>query len=336
VKLSRISRIVQILTTLQSGHGYSVDDLTKILGVSRRTIFRDLKELQAISVPYHFDSKTGGYTIDPEYFLSPVDLNLQEALSLLLLVHKARNHLPVPFKNSALMAGLKVENNLPDKIRQYCNTTLQNISIKPSSHAPMDLLDKVFSLLQSAIRKKRKVRLHYTSFYEGTDIATVLCPYHLMYNKRAWYVIGRSSMHKSVRTFKLNRIRSLQVQDKCFLKNKTFDAHEYLGKAWSMIPEGRIYNVSLRFSKKVAKNVSEVQWHCSQKTTQGLDGTLNAEFRVDGLGEISWWVLSYGDQVEVLRPAALRKQIKETARRMVKLNAACQIKSQSPTGLSFS
>ncbi len=96
MKLSRISRIVQILTTLQSGHGYSVDGLTKILGVSRRTVFRDLKELQAIGVPYHFDSKTGGYTIDPEYFLAPVDLNLQEALSLLLLIHKARRHLSVP------------------------------------------------------------------------------------------------------------------------------------------------------------------------------------------------------------------------------------------------
>lgn len=321
MKLSRISRIVQILITLQSGHGYSVGGLTKILGVSRRTIFRDLKELKAVGVPYHFNSKTGGYAIDPEYFLPPVDLNLQEALSLLLLVHKARNYLPVPFKNSALMAGLKVENNLPDKIRQYCNAPLQNISIKPDPHVPMDLLDKVFSLLQSAIRKKRKVRLHYASFYEGTDITTVLYPCHLMYNKRAWYVIGRSSMHKSVRTFKLNRIKSLQVRNKCFLKDKTFNAHEYLGRAWSMIPEERIYNVSLRFSKKAAKNVSEVQWHSSQKTTQTPDGSLGAEFRVDGLGEISWWVLGYGDQVEVLRPAALRKRIKETAQRITKLNA---------------
>ena len=326
MKLSRISRIVQILTTLQSGHGYSVDGLTKILGVSRRTVFRDLKELQAVGVPYHFDSKTGGYTIDPKYFLPPVDLNLQEALSLLLLVHKARNHLPVPFKNSALMAGLKVENNLPDKIRRYCNATLQNISIKPDSHVPMDMLDKVFSLLQNAIRKKRKVRLHYASIYEGADINTLFCPYHLMYNKRAWYVIGSSSIHKSVRTFKLNRIKSLQVQDKCFLENKTFDAHEYLGKAWSMIPEGKIYNVSLQFSKKVAKNVSEVRWHCSQKTIQNPDGTLSVEFRVDGLSEISWWILGYGDQVEVLAPAALRNRIKETAQRTVKLNASNQIK----------
>jgi len=48
--------------------------------------------------------------------------------------------------------------------------------------------------------------------------------------------------------------------------------------------------------------------------------TLTAEFRVDGVGEISWWILGYGDQVEVLAPAALRKRIAKTAQRMVELN----------------
>jgi proteasome accessory factor B len=288
--------------------------------VSRRTVFRDLKELQAIGVPYRFNAKTGGYGIDPEFFLPPIDLNLQEALSLLMLVHKARNHLPMPFKNSAILAGLKVENNLPAKIRQYCNATLQNISIRPDAYSPMDLLDRVFSQLQQAIWKNREVSLAYHSLYEGKDIATTLNPYHLMYNNRAWYVIGESSLHKSIRTFKLNRIRELEVLDRCFLNAKKFDVYEYLGRAWSMIPEGKIYHVKLRFAPKVAKNVTEVQWHNTQKTTFNEDGSLTAEFRVDGLSEISWWILGYGDQVEVLAPAALRKRIAKTAQRMVELN----------------
>jgi len=74
MKLSRISRIVQILTALQSGHYYTAEDLARLVGVSRRTVFRDLKELTAISVPYHFDTGKGGYHIDPEYFLAPVEL----------------------------------------------------------------------------------------------------------------------------------------------------------------------------------------------------------------------------------------------------------------------
>jgi proteasome accessory factor B len=297
-----------------------VDNLAKLVGVSRRTVFRDLKELQAIGVPYRFNAKTGGYGIDPEFFLPPIDLNLQEALSLLMLVHKARNHLPMPFKNSAILAGLKVENNLPAKIRQYCNATLQNISIRPDAYSPMDLLDRVFSQLQEAIWKNREVSLAYHSLYEGKDIATTLNPYHLMYNNRAWYVIGESSLHKSIRTFKLNRIRELEVLDRCFLNAKKFDVYEYLGRAWSMIPEGKIYHVKLRFAPKVAKNVTEVQWHNTQKTTFNEDGSLTAEFRVDGLSEISWWILGYGDQVEVLAPAALRKRIAKTAQRMVELN----------------
>ncbi len=312
--------MVQILTTLQSGHSYSTDDLAKLVGVSRRTIFRDLNELETIGVPYHFDSKIRGYRIDPGFFLPPIDLNLQEALGLLLLVHRGRNHLPIPFKNSVLLAGLKIESNLPIKIRRYCNATLRNISIIPDSYAPMDLLDEIFSQLQNAIRTNHKVKLHYTSLYEGKDLTIVLSPYHLMYNSRAWYTIGHSHMHGCIRTFKLNRIKELKVLDKCFIGDKRFNVHDYLGRAWSIIPEGRIYRVKLQFSRKVAKNVAEVRWHSSQKQTWKDDETLVVEFRVDGLGEIGWWILGYGDQVEVLSPKALRKHIASVARRMEEIN----------------
>ncbi|MHC5059541.1 MAG: helix-turn-helix transcriptional regulator [Planctomycetota bacterium] len=321
MKLGKVSRIVQILTILQAGHYHSVDDLVKILGMNRRTVFRDLKELKAIGVPCRFDTKRGGYHIDPEFFLPPIDLNLPEALSLLLLVHQARNHLPIPFKNSALLAGLKIENNLPAKIRHYCHTSLQNISIRPYAHAPMDLLDKIFAKIQQAMRNKRKARMAYHSLYDKKNITTTLKPYHLMYNHRAWYVIGESSLHKSIRTFKLNRIKKLEILESRFIDGEKFDIYEYIGRAWSMIPEGKIYRVKLRFTPKVARNVAEVQWHSTQKTTLNEDGSLLAEFRVDGLGEISWWILGYGDQVEVLAPAALRRRIAKTAQRMVELNS---------------
>jgi len=320
VKSSRISRVVQILTTLQSAKGYCAGDLAKIFGTSRRTIFRDLKELQAVGVPYRYDAKTGSYTIDPEFFLPPIDLNLQEALSLLLLVRKARGQIQLPFKNSALLAALKIENNLPVKIKQYCNTALRNISTKVGPQAPMNLLDKTFAQLQKAIARKRKVNIFYHSLFEGKAIGLELSPYHLLYNQRAWYVLGRSSLHKSIRTFKLNRIRELGILDKCFLDGEDFDLADYLGRAWSMIPEGRIYNIKLRFLPKVAENVTEVQWHSTQKVQRNSDGSATIEFRVDGLGEITWWVLGYGDQVQVLAPKALRQRVLQAAKNMIALN----------------
>ncbi len=323
MKRSRISRVMQILTTLQAGKSYAVSDLSKMFGTSRRTIFRDLKELQAIGVPYRYDVRTGGYTIEPEFFLPPIDLSLQEAMSLLLLAHKAKDQIQLPFKNSALLAALKIENNLPAKIRKYCTTALQNISTRASAQAPVTHsagLDKTFAQLQQAIVKKRKMNIRYHSLFEGTIIDVELCPYHLLYNNRAWYVLGRSSLHESVRTFKLNRIRELTTTEKCFVDGDNFDVYDYLGRAWSMIPEGKIYNIKLRFLPKVANNVAEVQWHSTQKVIRNSDGSATVEFRVDGIGEITWWILGYGDQVQVLAPKALRKKVLEVAKNMVKLN----------------
>jgi proteasome accessory factor B len=316
MKSGRIGRVVQILTTLQAGKKYSVGDLSEIFGTSRRTIFRDLKELSSIGVPFHYDASMKGITIDPEFFLPPIDLNLQEALSILLLVGKMRTQIQLPFKHSALLAALKIENNLPAKIRQFCNTTLRNISTKADAQAPASSLDIKFSQLQQAITTKHKVEIRYHSLFEGKDVDLDLCPYHLMYNRRAWYVLGFSSLHESIRTFKLNRIKELTTLDKCFLGGEDFDPAEFLGRAWSMIPEGRIYNIKLRFLPMVAENVSEVQWHSTQKVTRNGDGSATVEFRVDGLGEITWWIL-----VGVFAPKCLQQKVVETAKSMIKLNS---------------
>jgi len=121
---------------------------------------------------------------------------------------------------------------------------------------------------------------------------------------------------------KLNRIKQLQIADKCFLGGEKFDVTDFFGRAWSMIPEGRLYNIKLRFLPKVANNVTEVQWHSTQKVTHNSDGSASVEFRIDGLGEITWWILGYGDQVQVLAPKVLRKKVIEVAKNMIKLNSS--------------
>ena len=132
--------------------------------------------------------------------------------------------------------------------------------------------------------------------------------------------MGQSSVHEAIHTFRLSRIHSVKLLDKQLDGNDSFDLAEYLGCAWSMMPEGKMYHVRLRFAPKVANNVAEVNWHKSQHVTRSPDGSATIDFRVDGLGEITWWILSYGDQVEILSPAILRKNIAEIAKRMAEIN----------------
>ena len=199
MKENRISRVIRILTALQSSQNFTVDELADLFGVSRRTVFRDLKELDLLGIPYACDSKTHRYSISPEFFLPPIDLNLTEALSLCLLIHKAGQLTQMPFADSALRAMLKVENNLPAKVKSYCNIAMENVSVKSAPAAQMNLLDKTFAQIKQAMIKRRKVKIHYDSLYDKNKIALTLSPYHLMFHHRAWYVMGHSSLHKEIR-----------------------------------------------------------------------------------------------------------------------------------------
>ena len=122
-------------------------------------------------------------------------------------------------------------------------------------------------------------------------------------------------MHHQVRTFKLERILSLERTGTRFRK-VDFDLDRYLGRAWQMIPEGRIYHVRIRFSPMVAGNVEEVLWHPTQRTYSTDDGSLIFEADVDGLREICWWVLGYGDQAVVEQPRELRELVATKVHRM--------------------
>jgi proteasome accessory factor B len=70
----------------------------------------------------------------------------------------------------------------------------------------------------------------------------------------------------------------------------------------------------------VAHNVTEVKWHRTQIVTFEYDGSATVQFRVDGLNEITWWILGYGDKVQVLAPPTLRQRIVQIAQKMVRTN----------------
>ena len=317
----RIARIMRILTALQSGRRFTADDLAKMFNLSRRTVFRDLKELFAVGICYHYDAKNTTYVVDDNCLFTPPDLTLQEALGLLMVLQKTPNHIYLPFNDSALSAALKIESSLPSKTRQFCNAVLQNIYVKARPQAKKKRLDKTFAILQQAILKKRWVNIHYNLLLEQGNIQTNLA-YHMMHNDDKWYVLGFSSFHKSASTLRISQIKELLMLDKCFVEKRKFDLDEYLGRAWSMTPEGRLHLVKLRFSAEVANDVTSVRWHDTQTVSQNDDGSATVEFRVDGLNEIIWWILGYGDKVEVLAPSSLRKRIAQIALNMLKVNCS--------------
>ncbi len=309
MNVSRIHRLLRLVTMLQGGRTYTARELAMEMEVSRRTIFRDLNMLELAGIPYYHDPDSGGYKISQHFFLPPINFTLTEALAMLMLTGRLRGADRLPLFSQTARSAMKLESVLPPAIRQHIGSVLDRVSVSLGAMAGHKGLDETFDRLTSAIVGRRICRMVYLSFHERKQIATFIHPMRLVFLGRAWYLLAYSAIHRQVRTFKLARMRSLTVTDRTFTWPKDVDMGKHFANAWSMIPEGKSYDVHLRFAPKVAGNVAEVQWHSTQRVRWNDDGSMDYQARVNGLGELSWWVLGYGDQVEVLKPRQLRDRV---------------------------
>jgi len=309
VSTGRVNRLLELLNLLRSGEPFDADDLASRLDVSRRTIFRDLGLLQRAGVPVRYDQRRRGYIIEEWYFLPAVNLSAREALGLHLAACKIANPENFPLYRDAVKALGKVVQTLPEGLRRLCERMAEVIQVRWPAISDARALGEVFyKLLESAVWRK-KVQISYDSYYEGREITTVIHPYLLAFVGRAWYTFAYSELHRQVRTFRLERVLSVKPLAESFVRPDGFSLASHLGNAWSLIPEGKVWHVRLRFLPKVAGNVEEVTWHPTQRTQRLPDGSLQFEVDVDGLTEISWWVMGYGDQVIVEEPEELRRRV---------------------------
>ncbi|MDK1031755.1 MAG: WYL domain-containing protein, partial [Planctomycetia bacterium] len=204
----RLQRVLKMLTRLQTGQFCNADELASVCGVSRRTIYRDIGALEAAGIGLYYDRKTGGYKVSSACFLPPVDLNITEALSIILLASELGGKGKWPLVGPACDAAAKIASNLPVGIRALVAQMLQRVKIRGQRFARHEHLEDIYEQLQKAIQHRHRVEVTYISFHEAKQIRTRLGPYWLLFHSRAWYVIGHSSLHKAVRTFKLGRIKS--------------------------------------------------------------------------------------------------------------------------------
>lgn len=316
VKTKRIERLLELIQVLQSGRSHTVEDLAKHVGVSRRTVFRDLELLARAGIRYAYDRETKRYSTAGTTLLPPVTLTHAEAMALLLAARHMTRRGMVPDEAAAASAGLKLESMLPPPIRDYCGPLLKRMEIRSEPASDTGSILGTVSILQTALLNQDKIRAQYDSYYEGRVIDVVLHPYRLAYLHRGWYLIAFTERVSRIQTYKVERFLRLRLLDASYSIDPTFTLDDYLGNAWLMIRGDKRYHVKVRFLKKVAANVDEIHWHKTQHTTYEEDGSMTFEADVDGIEEISWWILGYGDQSQVLEPPELRNLVAERVQSM--------------------
>lgn len=112
-----------------------------------------------------------------------------------------------------------------------------------------------------------------------------------------------------------------------------FSLKRFLGDAWhvSRDPRGP-QEVVIQFASEVARNVAEMNRHHTQKSEFLPGGRLEFRVTVDGLEEISWWILGFGDRAVVLQPSELRDRLRRHAENMLRNYQGGLVTPRSPEG----
>ena len=315
-KRDRLARFYRVLAVLQrSGdEGVRIEEIARRVGMSKRTVYRDLRALDdELNVAVWNDGGTWGVSGDA--FLPPLKLTQPEAMAVVLsarlMVRYADKYDP-----DLAAAFQKLEAGLPEALRAHVDRTLAVLSERP--------VDEAFSRhvhrLTRAWAERRVVTFTYQpAGYDGDrqPRQARVRPYLLepSVETHALYLIGWDETREAIRTFKVERISDLTITPVTFDPPAESAIEATLSRAWDIIADQEPVEVALRFSPTVAARVGEATWHPTQRVEPGPDGSLAWRATVSGTIEIRLWILSWGDDVEVLEPAGLREDVAATHRR---------------------
>jgi predicted DNA-binding transcriptional regulator YafY len=300
------------LLALQSRELVRAQDLAAQFEVSERTVYRDMEALAEIGVPV-VGQAGEGYRLMTGYTLPPVMFNADEARALFLAISMLSGLTERgPTKAAASNALAKVRAILPATLRSQVEALQTVLGFYTVSRSPLDLDDEKFVQLQQAINHHQVVYIHYHAQQSNRITAREIEPLHLAYVDNAWLVHGYCRLRQDLRNFRLDRIDHLAVRSETFVPQAMS-----LGRS---LTDGK--QVVVRFRAEIVRWVRERQhFGFRAEKEEDEDSSVIMVYHVAELSQLIFWLLSWGDGMEVLEPPELRAAIAETAARMAKQHA---------------
>ncbi|MFN3987702.1 MAG: helix-turn-helix transcriptional regulator [Rhodocyclaceae bacterium] len=209
-------RTQRLLTLLEHLRGraqpVAAERLAEELGVSVRTIYRDMAALQAMGAPLRGASGLG-YQLEAGYFLPPLGFDADEldaiALGMRLVAARGDDHLA----DAARRVTAKLGSVLAPGARQrLARLPLRAVSAPDDTPPP---LPGALRTLRRAIRQHCVVHLHYRDL-GGRDSTRAVRPLGLTVFDRVWLLTGWCEQRGDFRNFRIERIQALEVTARTF------------------------------------------------------------------------------------------------------------------------
>jgi predicted DNA-binding transcriptional regulator YafY len=311
---AEVIRQWSILRDLEASRRLTIDDLAQRTGVTTRTIRRDLEALQAAGFPL-FDEVHDGkkyWTLEHRAFrrLDDTGFTLAELSALYFSRTLVECLAATPFQGDVRRAFDKLANALTPGMRQFLDRLPLVMQAKREVGARATAArGKEMAQLLDATLHHRRASIRYHSFSSDREKEYLIEPYRLVFAQGALYVFAFVPEYKQLRTFAVDRIRTLSVTEDRFepqdLPEDTF-AHS-MGVHQGTPPQ----RIEVAFDVRIARYVKERVWHQSQQAEDRPDGTVVVTLHVSNDFTLRNWILGFGALARVLSPPELVMQIRD-------------------------
>ena len=298
----KIDRLIGILSVLLQKETVTAPELAELFEVSRRTINRDIETLCYAGIPIRTKQGAGGgIFIARGYRIDRTVLTSKDMQTIL-----------AGLRSLDSISGSSYYSRLMEKLQTGSSDMIsgkESMLIDLSSWYKDSLAPKI-ALIQDAIEDRHLISFDY--FAPSGESKRTIEPYYVVFKWSSWYVWGWCRKRRDYRLFKLNRMDKVRESAKSFTARKAPvpDLGSELAFPRNIILKALFEpDMKWRLVEEFGPECYEVQ----------ADGRLLLIKDYKDLENLTMWLLTFGDMVEVLEPAEVREKLKTMAESMIKM-----------------
>ena len=298
----KIDRLIGILSVLLQEEKTTAPELAKRFEVSKRTINRDIEDLCKAGIPICTSQGTGG----------GISIMDGYRMDRTILTSKDMQMILAGLRSLDSVSGSRYYGQLMEKIQAGSSefiTGRDSILIDLSSWYKTSLPPKI-STIQHAIENRHILDFYY--YAPAGESKRSIEPYYVIFKWTSWYVYGWCRKRKDFRLFKLNRMDKVRETDKDFTCRN------------APVPE---LSSELVFPRNIILKAlfdPDMKWRLVEEFGPDCydvqeDGRLLLIRDYSDIENLTMWMLTFGDKVEVLEPLEVRNKLKTIAETMIKV-----------------
>ncbi|MGX1545538.1 helix-turn-helix transcriptional regulator [Streptomyces adustus] len=311
------ARLLQLLSLLQTPREWPGGELADRLGVSRRTVRRDIDRLRELGYPVQASKGAdGGYRLVAGKAMPPLVLDDEEAVAIAVGLRAGAGHALEGVDEASVRALAKLEQVLPSRLRHRV-ATLQAATTPLTSGDGATIAPETLTVIASAVAGDERLRFAYRAA-DGTRSRRLTEPYRLVSTGRRWYLVAYDLDRADWRTFRVDRVSEPVATGARFAARElpTGSAAEYLRRSIRRRQETYAFEAVFTAPAEVVADRLPA-WFADPEPTEGGGCRVRGESG-DPLEWLAMRLAVLGYEFEVREPAELADFVRELGARLIR------------------